>query len=585
MVIIIYLDVDMGKKIGLLIATIILFGAFSVDLSVSSNHVNFDNFNNGINSDDTISLSLTWERELKLEGCSPHYADLNGDGFLDIVFLSGSYLYCLNGRTGKTIWSQSESFKYISTPCIVDIDNDSQLEIITLGGLDSDTIFIYDFKGNKEKAVKISENYGIYPFHTSSPCIGDQDLDGVFEIIIGTRFGIICINADDFSRWEYTTDNDVYCTPSLLNVDSDPEYEIVFTCIDGYIYCIDDQGDFLWKTALIGELSTGSSPAIYDVDLDGKHEIYVGTGERFCNYDSDGSLLWSVTATATEYETFEGSPVIANIDNEGSLEILIQSSSNKLYCFSSNGSLNWTTDAGSHSPKSSVVLSDLTGDGNQEIIVVNYEITCLDYNGTVLDAYPIHNFSYSNPLVGDLNLDGKNNIFCGEYNDKVKCLEINTSQDSGISVWPCFLGSNYHTGFGDYDGDLLDELTEKFYCTNETNADTDSDGFLDGWEIMVGLNPLVFDRYDDLDNDNLANNLEATIYHTSVFTADTDGDGVDDGEEILLGRDPLIYDDNESTLPTTPFGYSAFVPVNNIYVILFATVAIIVLTKKKRKKF
>ncbi|MHA1259334.1 MAG: hypothetical protein ACTSRO_06790 [Candidatus Heimdallarchaeaceae archaeon] len=94
----------------------------------------------------------------------------------------------------------------------------------------------------------------------------------------------------------------------------------------------------------------------------------------------------------------------------------------------------------------------------------------------------------------------------------------------------------------DSDGDYLDDLTEQFYQTNKSISDTDSDGFVDGWEVQVGLNPLIDDAKEDKDNDGLTNYEEAKTYHTSLFTADTDKDGLLDGWEVEKGHNPLKWD-------------------------------------------
>ncbi|MHA1398638.1 MAG: hypothetical protein ACTSSF_13180, partial [Candidatus Heimdallarchaeaceae archaeon] len=104
------------------------------------------------------------------------------------------------------------------------------------------------------------------------------------------------------------------------------------------------------------------------------------------------------------------------------------------------------------------------------------------------------------------------------------------------------MGSVYHTGWMDSDGDYLDDLTESFYQTNSSKEDTDGDEFLDGWEVQVGLNPLVDDARQDKDGDGLTNYEEAKIYHTSLFTADTDNDGLLDGWEVENGHNPLKWD-------------------------------------------
>ncbi len=69
--------------------------------------------------------------------------------------------------------------------------------------------------------------------------------------------------------------------------------------------------------------------------------------------------------------------------------------------------------------------------------------------------------------------------------------------------------------------------------------DTDMDGMPDLWEMQYGLdynNPL--DAKEDPDQDGLTN-LEEYLAGTNPLLADSDGDGYLDGFEVIMGKDPL----------------------------------------------
>src|SRR5262249_42487704 len=91
----------------------------------------------------------------------------------------------------------------------------------------------------------------------------------------------------------------------------------------------------------------------------------------------------------------------------------------------------------------------------------------------------------------------------------------------------------------DSDGDGLVDWYELLIGTNPYDADTDHDGIPDGWEIRNGLNPLdSSDASLDFDGDGLTNLQEYQV-GTNPRVADTDGDGVSDGQEVQDGTDPL----------------------------------------------
>ena len=77
---------------------------------------------------------------------------------------------------------------------------------------------------------------------------------------------------------------------------------------------------------------------------------------------------------------------------------------------------------------------------------------------------------------------------------------------------------------------------------SDGNADSDSDGLINGFEILNGLNPLnAADALQDLDGDGISN-LEEMQYGTSLDNVDTDGDGLSDAFEIVLGTNPTHAD-------------------------------------------
>lgn len=69
--------------------------------------------------------------------------------------------------------------------------------------------------------------------------------------------------------------------------------------------------------------------------------------------------------------------------------------------------------------------------------------------------------------------------------------------------------------------------------------DTDMDGMPDLWEMQYGLNyDNSLDANEDTDQDGLTN-LEEYLAGTNPLLADSDGDGYLDGFEVIMGKDPL----------------------------------------------
>lgn len=94
----------------------------------------------------------------------------------------------------------------------------------------------------------------------------------------------------------------------------------------------------------------------------------------------------------------------------------------------------------------------------------------------------------------------------------------------------------------DSDNDGLSDEQEIIYYTDSNNSDTDTDGFLDGEEVLNDYSPLVGNKkrtwQNDFDKDGLNDFLEIQ-FGTDVGKADTDGDGINDYDEVMKGMNPL----------------------------------------------
>lgn len=100
----------------------------------------------------------------------------------------------------------------------------------------------------------------------------------------------------------------------------------------------------------------------------------------------------------------------------------------------------------------------------------------------------------------------------------------------------------------DSDGDGVADLDETARGTDPVKADTDLDGLMDGIEVKMGMNPLVFDVVNgcnaslDTDTDRL-NDCEERVLGTDPCISDSDGDGIPELVELHMGTNPLLPED------------------------------------------
>jgi hypothetical protein len=231
---------------------------------------------------------------------TPAIGDIDGDGWEDIVFGGWDrYMWALD-RHGNPVsgfpWDNVDTFW--ASPSLYDSDGDGRMEIFT----GADYTLPADLKGvgrfhaldwQNGTVVPLWTNWTDTPFQ-SSGAIGDVNGDGRLEVIIG---GGSVPNRIDNSR------------------------------IQGWH--IDDGSTVPGFPIETGGMIFGS-PALGDLDGDGIDDIVVSRlDDTVSAHRGNGSLIWSTTVSLpsdTRYRpgAFFGSPVIADLDGNGTQDVLAQ---------------------------------------------------------------------------------------------------------------------------------------------------------------------------------------------------------------------------------------------------------------------
>lgn len=442
--------------------------------------------------------TLFWEKHVRAPvNSTPTMADLSGDGYPDVLVSMGGFpekprswnggVIALNGLNGQELWTfDTQDWLdhdpdgwldgVFSTPAVGDINDDGQLEI-TFGAWDQ-CIYLLDrfgepLWGNLPGLLPGQIRCGGHGFYNedtiwSSPALADVTGDGRLEIIIGA---------------------DV----SPGNVHGDPG--------GGYLYILDADGNTLAREWM--EQAIFSSPAVADLDQDGRYEFVVGTGTYWENkgyfvsafdYDpvpSDPTqrlvLTWRM---ATAGRVF-ASPAIADLNKDGWLDVAITvpmgengSDGSLLYAWrGSDGSplfgarqiCNFMGQ--SHGTNSSPTVADTDGDGQLEILFSHaFEIAILNHDGSYYTDYSSPRWPggpqnpacartdqptteltyyaeyllYASPAVGDLDGDGDAEVVIGGHNpdnpDQGMIFAWTGHNAQPAPPWPMWRHDEYHTG-------------------------------------------------------------------------------------------------------------------------------------------
>ncbi len=177
-----------------------------------------------------------------------------------------------------------------TAPSVIDING----EKVILAGSRDDNFYGINSDGSLrfvvETGADVSTSAGFGP-----------TLSGV-GIFFGSDDGYVYgvdLNGNALSGWPQYVEDDVICSPAVVDLDGDGEVEIV-TAVDGpELYAFHLDGSFYHHFPMhYGDFPFKGSPAVVDLDGDGDLEIMIGTARSIVSVDvketSNSEGYWNI---------------------------------------------------------------------------------------------------------------------------------------------------------------------------------------------------------------------------------------------------------------------------------------------------
>ncbi len=264
--------------------------------------------------------------------------------------------------------------------------------------------------------------------------LADIDNDGIDEVLYGIWNTLYALEGDGTILWEKPVSGTILLPPTVADLDGDGSLEIVLNTGGvpnaGRVYLMDNLGnDFAGWPLNFDNHWMINAPAVADLDGDGILDII--TGERVASAQGfihaikmDGTPVnanWPVEVAATPAFT----PSIADMDNDGNLDVVIAASSAGMYIFDNQGQVFPgfpVYDPNVNYSYQSPILVDLDGNLNLEIVGSNHGnapgFYAMDTDGNYLPGWPVSTseWTYSPPTVLDVDDDGVFEIFMSDRN-------------------------------------------------------------------------------------------------------------------------------------------------------------------------
>ncbi len=326
---------------------------------------------------------------------SAFFADLEGDGPQELLAPGGDgNLYAYRHANGRLelarTFATGQTAPIKATPMVVDLPSGRAVFVGNMSGFlfgwnAATGQFLPGWPANVYAPTAKPDGTGIF----SAAAAGDLDGDGIPEIVVSAyNHEITAFRANGTILWQFNNDDTVFSSVAIGDLNRDGRPEVVvggdspggpFYWEGGKIVVLSHDGRREWVKQT--DQVIWSSPALVDLNADGFLEIVVGTGLFFQNrgnvvyaLDHQGNDVpgwpYATAGSAIFPGQTQPTPAIADLDGDGSFDVVIADAAGRVHAIRANGQQLWVTQAFDQQVLwNSPVLADVNGDNRVDVLI------------------------------------------------------------------------------------------------------------------------------------------------------------------------------------------------------------------------